>query len=88
MPRSTTGAALTVNRPSRSVLTRLHASVLQAGKEQLSTPDALLRYSSAADRSRGLYGLLQPNWQKALERWVAPLRPLFANGTASGVFVG
>ena len=57
-------------------------------KGQLSSPDALLHYFSAANRSRNEYGLLQPDWHGALSRWVAPLRPLFRNGTAVGVFVG
>ena len=59
-----------------------------SAKGQPSSPDALLRYSSAANRSRDEYGLLQPDWRGALSRWVAPLRPLFRNGNAVGVFVG
>ena len=58
------------------------------GKQQLSSPDALLYYNNVSDRSSGERGLLQPNWQKALAQWVGSRRPLFANGTAIGVFVG
>ena len=59
-----------------------------AVKGQLASPDALLRYSNAANRSRDEAGVLQPDWRGALGRWVAARRPLFANGSAAGVFVG
>ena len=54
----------------------------------LSSPDALLMYANAKNRSVRERGYLQPDWRGALARWVAPLRPLFANRTAQGVFTG
>ena len=41
-----------------------------AVKGQLASPDALLRYSNAANRSRDEAGVLQPDWRGALGRWV------------------
>ena len=54
----------------------------------LSSPDALLMYANAKNRSVRERGYLQPDWRGALARWVGPLRPLFANRTAQGVFTG
>jgi hypothetical protein len=57
-------------------------------KGQLSSPDALLEYDNAENRSHNEFGVLRSAWRDALERWVAARRPLFANGTARGVFLG
>jgi hypothetical protein len=57
-------------------------------KTDLMSVDALLMFDNLQNRSVGECGYLQPQWREALARWAAPMLPLFANGTAQGVFTG
>ena len=45
-------------------------------------------YSNLQNRTNHHFGYLQPRWREALSRWAAPMLPLFANGTAQGIFTG